>query len=321
VNGSSTTDLVLWAKNVNRSLIFGILSLLFIAGTSLSAVEVEEVDAASFLAQQTLILFDAATGTPPAAPLMEFTDFPPGAAMIDFSEGAVLDTTSAGNETYAGWVSSGAATPGFPILDRAAGFRVNFTLQLDEESHTNPNRAGFSVIVQSHDARGVELGFWQNQVWAQGDESTGGLFQHAEGVVFSTAELTEYQIAVAGDTYTLTANAIPVLTGPVRDYSAFNGFPDPYESPDFLFLGDDTTSAQARLRLRFVSVTGEAPVASTAAATASAGSPAPPSPTSLPSLTPLPSTTPPAPASYVCPPGLLFLILGIAIASLAQKLR
>lgn len=307
---------------MNRSFIVRALCLFFLAGMSLYSFDLKGVDASALAGQGTLVLYDAGAGTLPAAPLMGFTDFPPGAAMPTFSEGAaVLDTTVGGSETYAGWVTNGAATPGFPLLDRAAGFQVNFTLQVLEESHTNPNRAGFSLIILADDAKGVELGFWQDQIWAQGDEAAGGLFRHAEGAAFRTAELTEYQVTIAGDTYTLAANSSPILTGPVRDYSSFDGFPDPYETPNFLFLGDDTTSAQAQVRLRFVSVTGTVLITPTATTIITSTSSPVPSAPPMPSPTPVLSPTPAPKAIEVCPPGSIVLVMTISAVNMAKKFR
>jgi hypothetical protein len=52
--------------------------------------------------------------------------------------------------------------------------------------------------------------------------------------------------------YVLRANGTTILTGPIRDYTAFAGFPDVYETPNFLFLGDDTSSASAVAGIRQV---------------------------------------------------------------------
>ncbi|MGZ9223661.1 MAG: choice-of-anchor Y domain-containing protein, partial [Anaerolineales bacterium] len=232
--------------------------------------------ATSAVGGKTLVLYDAAAGALPTAPLMNFTDFPPGAASPAYANGMTfLDTTTSGNSTYAGWISNVTTTPGFPTLDRTVGFQLDFALQIDSESHTNNNRAGFSIIVLSDDARGIELAFWENEIWAQNDQKTGGLFRHGEGTLFATTTgLINYQVIVVNDTYTLTANTEPILTGPQRDYSQFEGFPDPYETPNFLFLGDDTTSAQARIQLGFVSITGtERPTPTTSASSNSATPP------------------------------------------------
>ena len=273
----------------------------------------------------TLILYDAASGIIPSTASMGFLALPQDAALLTFDNDAtVLDTTTAGNSTYAGWVTTGAGLPGFPILDRAAGFQVNLTLQVENESHSGSNRAGFSIIVLSQDARGIELAFWEDQIWAQADDVTGGLFSHGEGTGFdTTSSLVEYLLTITGDTYTLTANHEPILSGPVRDYSAFDGFPDPYETPSFLFLGDDTTSAQARIRLGFLSVTGPEPVVPTAEST----SPTTTTPLPTASSTPLPSATPspsPAPSGTPfrpCPSGWILLAMALSMVWMGRRNR
>jgi hypothetical protein len=282
-------------------------------------------DITSFADTKTLVLYDSASGAIPGAPLMGFLGFPQDAASLIYDDGAtLLDTTLSGSDTYAGWVATGAASPGFPILDRTAGFQVNFTIQVENESHESNQRSGFSMVVLGQDARGIELAFWEDQIWAQSDGSTGGLFSHAEGVPFvTTAGLVEYQLTIAGDTYTLSANHEPILTGPVRDYSAFDGFPDPYETPNFLFLGDDTTSAQARLRLSFVSITGTDPGLPTAESTSSGTNTPLPTVTAppLPSVTPIPSPTPTGTALELCPSGWILLIVAFFPSWMSKKIR
>lgn len=274
---------------------------------------------------ETLVLYDAASGTLPGSPLMNFTDFPPDSAPPVYDGGAtVLDTTTSGRETYAGWTSYGATAAGFPLLDRTAGFQMDFTVQVESESHRNNNRAGFNVILLGADARGIELAFWEDEIWAQSDDRSGGLFQHGEGVAFATtAGLVDYRLTVLGDIYTLSAHTVPVLSGPVRDYSPFDGFPDPYESPNFLFLGDNTTSAQARVRLGFVSVTGGQLATPTAIPTiTSTSSPLPvASSTSTPSATPLPTPAPSENVPRLCAPGWIVLPGLIILGVIARKIR
>jgi hypothetical protein len=296
---------------MNKRLFIPSLLILLTIGSILYSYVLKDAQALSPGNENTLVLYDAASGVVPSETLMDFTDFPPGAASLSYSDGATaLDTSLSGNDTFAGWVSGQALTPGFPSLDRGTGFQVNFTLQVENESHTNNNRAGFSVILLDQDAKGIELAFWENEIWAQTDDRTGGLFTHGEGVTYPTTGLTEYQVSIVGDTYTLTANSEQLLTGPVRDYSKFDGFPDPYETPNFFFLGDDSTSSQARAWLRFVSITGSEPAQPAAVASASPGSSQPMDPhTTLSTLTPLPSNTP-TPAGKpiaLCPSGLIFL--------------
>ena len=274
---------------------------------------------ALFSTDQTLVLYDAASGAIPSTSAMSFTDFPPGVALPTFSDGAtVVDTTISGTDTYAGWVAGEVTTPSFPILDRTVGARVNFTLQVDSEAHTNNDRAGFSIIILDKDAHGIELSFWENEIWVKSDDATGGLFEHGEGIAFATNTLTDYQVLFMGDTYTLTVNSQPLLTGPLRDYRAFAGFPDPYETPNFLFLGDNTTSAQARFRLRFVSVTGTEPVVPTSIVATSlpTDSSAP-----QPSATSDPTLPPSQPVFELCPSGWLLGVGVIASGMLTKKIR
>jgi len=269
---------------------------------------------------KTLVLYDAASGDIPSTSAMSFTDFPPGVALPIFSDGAtVVDTTISGTDTYAGWVAGAVTTPSFPILDRTVGIQVNFTVQVDSEAHTNNDRAGFSVIILDKAAQGIELSFWENEIWVKSDDGTGGLFKHGEGIAFTTSALTDYQVTFIGDTYTLTANAEPLLTGPLRDYSAFAGFPDPYETPNFLFLGDNTTSAQARVRVRFVSVTGTEPVVPTSTGAISVPT-ALSTPQPQPSATPNPTLPTPNPVSELCPSGWLVGVVVIASTVMIKKI-
>jgi hypothetical protein len=169
-----------------------------------------------------------------------------------------LDTTIVNMGAYAGYFGEPNTAPGIPIMDRTTGFTLTFSTQVEAEAHANNDRAGFSVIVLSDDSKGIEMAFWEDEIWVQDDdaEDPGDLFTHAEGVVYSTTTALEtYKLTILSDTYTLTVGASTILTGRLRDYSNFSGPIDPYETPNFIFLGDNTTSAEARIRLSFVSVT------------------------------------------------------------------
>jgi len=137
-------------------------------------------------------------------------------------------------------------------LSRDRGFNLALSLRLNVESHSRPDRAGFSLIVLAEDRLGIELGFWTNLVFAQ---SSDPLFVHAEDSPFDfTSGFTDLVLSVSGARYTLFADRAPILSGPVRDYSAFTGFPDVYETPNFLFLGDNTTSAAADVEIAAVTL-------------------------------------------------------------------
>jgi Ca2+-binding RTX toxin-like protein len=201
------------------------------------------------------------------------------------------------NTAYAGYTNYGIASiippslsanplnSSFPILDRNSGYVVSFTAQVisqtlaasaNKNNDGKDDRAGFSVIALSSDKKGIELGFWTNRIWAQEDGTTQSnpslepdtsgnvyrtLFTQAEGFDFNTTSSVNYDLAILGDNYTLLANGNSILSGRLRDYTAFIpptqlGFqmPDPYEKANFLFFGDNTPSAGANINLSRVVV-------------------------------------------------------------------
>ncbi|MEB3180725.1 MAG: pre-peptidase C-terminal domain-containing protein [Nostocaceae cyanobacterium] len=177
-----------------------------------------------------------------------------------------------------GWSNHNILTPtlvnsNFPTLDRTTGYTVRFDVKINSESHTGDDngdglddRAGFSVIVLSSDRQGIELGFWTNEIWAQTTGSApppnGSLFTHsnAERAFRNTTVMTRYELSVLGNNYQLFANGSPILSGSLRDYSAFDhttttpiALPyDPYERSNFLFLGDNSSAAGANISLALV---------------------------------------------------------------------
>lgn len=210
-------------------------------------------------AAATYTLYDGALGGTPNTQSFLYLNLPPGSATNSESGGVTtLDTTIVNNGAYAGYFNDHSTTPDIPVLDRTTGYTVTFTVQVESESHANNDRAGFSVIILGDDNKGVEMAFWENEIWVQDDDADdpGDLFTHAEGVPYSTTTgLQSYNLAIFSDTYTLTVASSTILTGRLRDYTNFSGPIDPYETPNFIFLGDDTTSAQARIKLSFVAVT------------------------------------------------------------------
>jgi hypothetical protein len=209
----------------------------------------------------TVTLYDGAlnTGTPDTQDHFSYlTDpFPPQtAASQSFANGATTLTTTLQISDKAGYFALS-----LPQLDRAAGYTVRFTVHVLEEIHNDNDRAGFSVIALSSDLKGIELGFWEDQVWAQ----SGPDFTRAETETLdTTAGLTAYELAIHGNSYTLSGGGA-TLSGPLRDYSQKGA---PYTLPNFLFLGDDTTSASARIRLAKVDLVTADPPTATATATA-----------------------------------------------------
>ncbi len=129
----------------------------------------------------------------------------------------------------------------FPVLNRANGFELSFSLAIAAESHTSNDRAGFSVILLGSDSQGIEVGFWDSQVWAQNVGFTRG-----ESFNIATTTPRDYRLRIESDTYRLFAGSDQLLTGAVRNYSAFG---PPYSLPNMLFLGDNTSSGMADVTL------------------------------------------------------------------------
>ena len=169
------------------------------------------------------ILFDGTNGLPGVQGWFYFAI---GGAQTP-TNGAVLLDTSSNNIYQAGYSLNRDR------LNRTNGFTLLFTSELIAEGHANNNRAGFSVIVLADDKRGIELAFWTNTIFAQSDSP---LFTHAEDTNVLTTTFVDYALTFHATNYVLAANGTDILSGPVRDYSAFSGFPDPYSSPNFLFF-------------------------------------------------------------------------------------
>lgn len=181
--------------------------------------------------------------------------------------GTVVRTTAGGRTTfdttatntiqagYSNYFGPTPLNPSFPALSRTDGFIVSLDMRLLGEAHANNNRAGVSLIALSSDLQGVELSFWTNEVWVQ----SGSDFVHAEGVAFdTTAAMTTYDLEIHGSTYALRAGGNPILGGNLRNYSSFGL---PYNLPNFMFLGDDTSSARGSFEFWRLAVVPEPTVA------------------------------------------------------------
>ncbi len=175
-----------------------------------------------------------------------------------------LDTTSSmrGMGGYANHSPAGRpVNAGFPELNRQLGYTIAFSLRMVSESHSSAARAGFSIIAVSSDvasgvASSIEIGFQAGRVFAQSDDF--GTTVADENCSFNPvgSEFIDYELAVRGSSYELTANSNLILAGVLHDHFDHDiDWPvSPYRTPSFLFLGDDTTSASAEILLRRVTV-------------------------------------------------------------------
>ena len=134
-----------------------------------------------------------------------------------------LDTTS-NNNIYAGYsnykfkssASSSVITPdtlinpSFPMLDRNAGYSLNFTVRINSQVNdgTNgANRAGFSIIALSSDKQGIEIGFRNNDIFAQNNSSFNGGGESYSSASTLLLNLTNYNLNVSGNNYTLSSGS------------------------------------------------------------------------------------------------------------------
>ncbi|MFN9643800.1 MAG: calcium-binding protein, partial [Cyanobacteriota bacterium] len=148
----------------------------------------------------------------------------------------------------------------FPSLTRGVGFSLDLRLRLITENHSTSDRAGFSLTLLDQGAtpKGVELGFWSDSIFCQegGASPFGASAERVDGVDTSLA--TTYSLRVVDESYILLANNQPILCGSVKDYSqatVTSPFPyNPYTTPGFLFLGDNTTRASALVELGSLSL-------------------------------------------------------------------
>lgn len=205
----------------------------------------------------TVTLYDGALGGTPDSQMLTYfgagaSIFDPPQATQSFANSATtLDTTPATIDKV-GYFDLGNNVP---VLSPTVGFRLTFDVQLLSENHVRPDRAGLSVILLGQDVRGIELGFWEDEIWAQSDNP---LFTHAEGTTGfdPTSGMIRYHLDVQEDVYTLTANSVVVLSGSVRDYRAASGaFGFVYNTPNMVFIGDDTSSADAAFKVAYVAIT------------------------------------------------------------------
>lgn len=191
-------------------------------------------------------LYDGSLGTTPN--VQGWTYFPdngtfplpPASVTMAATTGGTLLQTLSPNTDRAGFFRSDISQ------NRNSGYTLRFNLRIDADDVNvgNNDRAGFSVIALSSDLQGIELAFWDDSVFAQSDSP---LFTHAEEALLNTSTLREYALTIQGSNYSLTWPGGSGLSGVLRNYSAHSNAV--YSTSNFLFLGDNTTSAGADIFL------------------------------------------------------------------------
>ena len=199
----------------------------------------------------TISLFEDSLGTLPSVQGKLFFAGLGGTQTVS-ANGVDLDTTPLGDPGQHGYSNSIAVD-----LDRTKGLNLDFQLHVSLEEHgSNGHRAGFSVIVITNDLQDVELGFWRDagagigEVWAQ---EVG--FTHAEGALYDTSSAeTNYSLQILGSEYSLLADGVSLLSGALGNLSGVAST-DVYGIRNYLFFGDNTTSARGQVTLGDISLT------------------------------------------------------------------
>ena len=253
---------------------------LFALQLPLVYAEASQTNAAPIIGRP-LVWYNGALGTLPADQGLRYETadigvitFPPEpstAVQYFDGNGVRVDTTDDINDA-AGFSDENLRA----VIDRNSGFGIRFAAQVYTETRSGADRngdnvddrAGLSVIAISDDGQhGIEAGFWTDEVWVQeGGSGTSPDFQtHAEGVAIDVTALTVYELSALGNAYQLTVGDTAVLSGNLRDYTAFPdppfNLPNPYKTANFIFFGDNTASAQADFKLTYIEVitNGELP--------------------------------------------------------------
>jgi hypothetical protein len=91
----------------------------------------------------------------------------------------------------------------------------------------------------AEDGRGIELGFWQDRIFAQNDSPL--FVRGEESLIDTTSHLRRYELSILSDSYKLAVDGNLLLAGVLREYAEFGNVP--YTLGSYLFIGDNTTSA------------------------------------------------------------------------------
>jgi hypothetical protein len=198
-----------------------------------------------------VVLYDGSLGTLPGFPFWAYEEEDDAGNQTTpfLQNNAVVIDTTGNRDIKAGFSTRTDLNPALAqSMDRTKGFTLWVKAQLLSEEHFTDedplkDRAGYNVIVLSEDLLGIEIAFWENEIWAQefvpGDGSQ--RFIKAEGTAADpTSGQRQYAIWVRGDEYRFFLDGNAGFQGSLRDYST-EGFP--YNEANFIFFGDNSTSA------------------------------------------------------------------------------
>jgi hypothetical protein len=158
---------------------------------------------------------------------------------------------------------------GGPVLDTASGYELGLRLRVNAETHGGSDqRAGFSFIAVGSDVtRAIEVAFWEDSVWAYTLNAGNQFVRGPQASVATTAGFADYLLRVQDQRFDLLMDGSLLFGGDLVDYTPANtsvlGI-DPYAIPNFLFWGDDTSSAQSSVDVARISFEALTPAAAPA---------------------------------------------------------
>ncbi|WP_264326275.1 cadherin-like domain-containing protein [Romeriopsis navalis] len=198
---------------------------------------------------------------------------------VEANDGTVTTlNTSASPLVQAGYSRNDVtlnATNGFLLSFQANVLSETLEATANKNNDGKTDRAVFSLtLVTSDTSKAIELGFSRDggnlRIFAQEDgtrqsnpalepdtapaDTTRQLFTQAEGVTITDPNLGNYDLYIKGDTYTLLLGGTAILSGNLRDYTAFSGPIDPYETANLISFSDNTPSASGAFSLGTVSL-------------------------------------------------------------------
>ena len=184
--------------------------------------------------------------------------------------GGVKVDTNAANAIYSGYANyNPIPIPSYvnPLnisantLNQTTGYTLNFRANLDSTINVSDlvikPRAVFSVIAISSDLMGIEIGFLPSSIFAQ---SASFLAPAQVSSTIITSVTTDYSLVIFNNTYALSSGATPIISGALQSYNfnpAVNIPPllfNPYQTPSFIFFGDDTSEASGTFTLNSASL-------------------------------------------------------------------
>ena len=165
-------------------------------------------------------------------------------------QAAVYDTINP-NMTYLGYYKNNIT------LNRNDGYSLDFTVKVNQETHTVNTRAGLSIVAMSGDSVGIILEFWEDTIAKYIFNGTGyehGTVQDNTAVLFdTTAGFIHYTLNIKDNSFVLGAEGYSqsLFTGSLTSYNPSHWF----SNPNIIAIGDITsTAAEANVSIRSLSV-------------------------------------------------------------------